>query len=140
MVLAVGLTAATALSAQLSPDFYEQASIQVAKLIGMSPEGTKLWASERVAAGDPAAFKRSAELHEALGEQLALDRPDRSLLRRLSNEIVAEEARRQRLENEQLLRLAFRLSDADRKALGRWMVRSASEELHNAKPVIRPLP
>ena len=140
LVLAAILTTASVVSAQSKPDFYEQAAMNIARLIGMSPEGTKLWAAERVAASDPATFKRSTELHKALGEQLALDRPNRALLKRLSADIVAEEARQQRLENEQLLRAAFLLSDADRKALGRFMVRSASDELREPKPVMQALP
>jgi hypothetical protein len=140
LALAAILTTASVLSAQSRPGFYDEAAVNIARLIGMSPEGTKLWASERMAASDPATFKRSTELHKALGEQLALDRPDRALLKRLSAAIVAEEARQQRLENDQLLRAAFLLSDADRKALGRFMVRSASDELREPKPVLQALP
>ena len=135
------LTTASAVSAVQSPaDLNANAAMTIGKLIGLSTEGARLWASDAVARSDHAGFKRSTQLHQAIGQQLALDRPNRAVLRRLPAEIVAEEARLKRVEQEGLLRIAFRLSDADRKALGRFMVRSAVDDLRESKPVLQPLP
>jgi hypothetical protein len=75
-----------------------------------------------------------------MGEQLALDRPNHALLTRLSSEIVAEGARLERIEQKRLLRIAFQLSVADRKTLGRFMVRAAPDNLPGAKAILQQVP
>ena len=99
ILAAVALTlSAGALSAtQPSADVTASANLIVSKLIGLSPEGTRLWASHVVAGSDYDRFKRSSQLHQAIGEQLALDRPSRSVLTRLMGEIV-QEARLEKME------------------------------------------
>jgi hypothetical protein len=86
-------------------------------------------------------FARLIVPHEhCRSKQLALDRPDRVKLRRLTIEIVAEEARLKKLKYERIVRVGYRLLYADGKALGRFMVPASSNDLRDPKPVLEALP
>jgi len=142
ILAAVALVTATgAVSApRNSPDLRAEFAISVGKLIGLSPEGVRLWASHAVATDNRGDFKHSSQLHAAMGQELARDRPSRAVLTRLSGEIAAEQARLATLDQERLLTIAFRLSDGDRKALGLFMVRAADDGGRGSSAILQPLP
>ena len=139
-VVALTATAGTLSAARTTQDLVSRAATNLGALIGLSPEGAKLWAADAVANSDYDRFVRSTQLHRAVGEQLANDRPDRKLLSELAAQAAVEAARLERLEQDQLLRIASRLSAADRKALGRFIIRSANDELSRRKSVLQALP
>lgn len=109
-------------------------------MIGLSPEGLELWATHSVENSSYDRYSRSTEIHRAIGEQLALKKPDRKLLKELAAEEVAEAERLEKIEQEQLIDIAFRMSEADRRTLGRFMVRSADESGRKAGAVLQALP
>jgi hypothetical protein len=94
------------LAAAQSPLDRSALATTIGNMMGLSPEGSKLWAVHAVSGSDHTRYNRSTELHRAMGEQLALDRPNHALLTRLSSEIVAEGARLERIEQKRLLRIA----------------------------------
>jgi hypothetical protein len=109
-------------------------------MIGLSPEGLDLWAAHSVENSSYNRHTRSTEIDRLIGEQLALEKPDRKILLKLATEQVAEAERLERLEQEQLIDIAFRMSAADRRTLGRFMVRSAADSQRKAGAVLQALP
>ncbi|KHL24216.1 hypothetical protein PK98_14610 [Croceibacterium mercuriale] len=138
--LAMIASASTVSAGQDSSDRLLQAARTIGSMIGLSPEGLDLWAGHSVENSSYDRYTRSTEIDRAIGEQLALENPDRGILVELAAEQVAEAERLERLEQEQLIDIAFRLSEADRRTLGRYMVRSADESRRKAGAVLQALP
>lgn len=128
-MIALGLSAGAASAGQVSEERERQLVGVIASLFGFSAEGQALWVAHDMENRSPDRYIRLTELYRAVGEQLALDSPDRARLDMLGTQRAQEAARLDRLEHDQLLEIAFRLSDADRKILGRRMVSNAESDL-----------
>lgn len=72
-----------------------------------------MWAAHSVENSSTDRYTRSTEIDRAISEQLALEKPDRGILVELAAAQAAEAERLKRLEQEQLIDIAFRMSDAD---------------------------
>lgn len=132
-----GLLLATPVIAQGSgPSLLEYGRI-AAGLIGLSPEGTELWARKSVEWARTDDFRRLNAVERAIGEELARPSPDRARLMALTNDYVAERSVLARREKQQLIDAAFDLSPADRARLGRFIERASADD---DKPVPRPFP
>lgn len=101
----------------------------VASMFGFSPEGQELWVAHSLQSLSDDRFTRSTQLMRAVGEQLAADHPDHARLNELGVQQSHEAARLEKLEHDRLMDIAGRLSDEDRKILGRRMVSNADESL-----------
>ena len=129
----------TAYAVQLSPETILEASRGMTRLVGMSPAGTETWARLSVARGEKQDLSAFDRIDREIGEQLALDTPDKTKLAALAKAYAAERARVELNEQNQMIADAFQLSDADRKILGRFLVRSRTPQGANA-PVLSPQP
>lgn len=138
--LAVMTSASAASASQESSDRLLQAARTIGSMIGLSPGGLNLWAAHSVENSSYDRYTRSTEIHRAIGEQFALEKPDRKILVELAAEQVAEAERLERTEQEQLIDIAYRMSEADRRTLSRFMVRSADESGRKAGAVLQALP
>ena len=129
----------TACAVQLAPGQLLEASRAVTRLVGMSPEGTEIWAKLSVARSEKQHYSGFDRIDREIGEQLALDVPDKGKLAALARAYASEKAAFELRERDQLIADAFRLPDADRKTLGRFLVRSRTNS-KPAAPVLAPLP
>ena len=128
-VLALGLSAGAASAGQVPEDMVRQMVSTFASLFGFSPQGRELWIDHAMQNRSDDRYARSTELFREIGEQLSLEQPDRARLDALGTQQAQEAARLERLEHDQLMDIAFRLSDEDRRILGRRMVSNAEEDL-----------
>ncbi|MGA1798541.1 hypothetical protein VH567_07150 [Sphingomonas sp. 4RDLI-65] len=129
----------TAYALQLSPETIMEASRGMTRLVGMSPAGTEMWVRLSVARGgkqDLGAFDR---IDREIGEQLAFDTPDKAKLAMLARAYATEQAKFELNERNGMIADALRLSVADRKILGRFLVRSRTRD-GPPTPVVAPLP
>ena len=116
-----------------------QASRGMTRLVGMSPAGTETWARLSVARGETHDLRPFDRIDREIGEQLALDVPDRAKLADLAKAYATEKARVELNEQNRMIADAFQLSVADRKILGRFLVRSRTAQGANAR-VLSPQP
>jgi hypothetical protein len=134
----------TAYAAQLSPETILEASRGMTRLVGMSPAGTETWARLSVARGEKQGSAAFDRIDREIGEQLALDTPDKAKLAMLARAYAAERARVELNEQNRMIADAFQLSDADRKILGRFLVRSRTPQARTPQganaPVLSPQP
>jgi uncharacterized membrane protein YccC len=139
----------TAYAVQLSPETILEASRGMTRLVGMSPAGTETWARLSVARGEKQDLSAFDRIDREIGEQLALDTPDKTKLAALAKAYAAERARVELNEQNQMIADAFQLSDADRKILGRFLVRSRTPQARTPQartpqganaPVLSPQP
>ena len=129
----------TACAVQLVPGELLEASRAVTRFVGLSPEGTEIWAKLSVARSEKQHYSGFDRIDREIGEQLALDVPDKGKLAALARAYASEKAAFELRERDQLIADAFRLPDADRKTLGRFLVRSRTNS-KPAAPVLTPLP
>jgi hypothetical protein len=134
----------TAYAVQLSPETILEASRGMTRLVGMSPAGTETWAGLSVARGEKQDLSAFDRIDREIGEQLALDTPDKAKLAALAKAYAAERARVELNEQNRMIADAFQLSDADRKILGRFLVRSRTPQARTPQgtnaPVLSPQP
>lgn len=112
----------------------------MAKLVGMSPEGTELYARRSLEMSSADQDDRVSAVEIAIGQELARPTTTRErladLVERYATEIAARERRRKSREME----LALELSQADRQTLGRFLERSTRQSMANSQRITRPLP
>lgn len=121
-------------------DLIAQSAEAIANVIGLSPDGARIWKELVVERSSYDAFNRSDEIDLAIGKELAADAPDYARLAQLADERVRAAAQREQEEIDQLLDISRRLSPNDRKAVGRFLVRGAAQSLSSRKPVARVRP
>lgn len=111
-----------------------------ASMIGLSPTGADTYARRVVEFSSPDRLKALTHLDMQIGEELARQKPNRVRLAQLAEAVAREEASLARAERQHTIATAFQLSDRDRRALGRVIVRNHQAELAGQKPAFSPLP
>ena len=129
----------TSYALQISPENLLEASRAMTRIVGLSPAGTEIWAKLSVERSNTQKFTAFDRIDRQIGEQLALDNPDKAKLAALAKAYAAEKTRFELDEQNRMIADAFQLSDADRKILGRFIVRTRTQQGANA-PVLSPLP
>ncbi|PSJ40664.1 hypothetical protein C7I55_10130 [Sphingomonas deserti] len=131
--LVLALVANPALAASPSPEDLERVQ-STSQLIGLSPDGTRIWAEHALASSDFRDWQKLYRIEQAFGEQIALAEPDPRSLVRLTAELAAEHGQRARAKKDGLIAAAFRLSPQDRRTLGAFIVSGADEALKPSRP------
>jgi hypothetical protein len=108
-------------TAQAPSERYAAHARANAALLRLSPEGTALWAQHISHAGNRREWRRLSEIEMLIGQQLALEAPDRRVLDQLVEAYALESARTARSRKRQTVSTALQLSAADRKAVGTFL-------------------
>jgi hypothetical protein len=126
--------------AQMSRPQLLDAAKSIAKIMGLSPEGTELWAQQSVERANYDAYSRVTQVEVQIGRELARSSPDRLRLNMLVNQYAARSAALDRQRKRDEINGALRLPVPDRQKVGLFIVQSARQSLGTAKPVLKTLP
>lgn len=111
---------------------YARYALNNARLLGLTPQGTTLWAQHLMSTGDWRKWRRATEIETLIGQQLALDEPDRRMLQQLAKDFATESARAAQVRKQRTISTAMQLSARDRKAIGAYLEERSRRELRPA--------
>lgn len=144
LILLASLALASPSFAQEKPVFTDaellDLSRSMAKLIGMSPAGTTLYAEEMFKRSRTISYREIEEADLALAEELERDAPDQRRLQELADRVARAAAAINAQRSQDLIAVASRLSPADRKILARFKSSLLQESLAKQRPVTAILP
>jgi hypothetical protein len=117
----LALMSAPALAADTPADRYARYALNNARLLGLTPEGTALWAEHIQRTGDWLEWRRVTEIEAEIGRQLARVEVDWRLLDQLASDYASESARAVRVRKQRTVDTALQLTAKDRKAIGAFL-------------------
>ena len=112
----------------------------IAKMVGMSPEGTELYARRSLEMSSADQYDRVSAVEIAIGQELARPTTTRDRLAALVEQYAVESAAVARRRKSREMELALELSQADRQTLGRFLEQSTRQSLANSQRIARPRP
>ena len=125
VLLALGPT--PALSVQEPANLHASHALSFGRLLGLTPEGSSLWARHLLRTGDWQDWKRLTQVEAEIGRQLASEQSDWRLLERLADDYGAESGRAARVRRQSSVDTALQLTGRDRKAIGAFLEQQAQQ-------------
>lgn len=132
LIVSLALTSNPALAVQTPSDPYAGFALNNARLLGLSAEGTALWAKHIQQAGNGREWDRLGRLEAEFGVQLAKETVDWRLIERLASDFSIESGRAARLRRQGTVDTALKLTGKDRRAIGAFLEGQSQRDLKPA--------
>jgi hypothetical protein len=128
MAVSLAFVPTPAASVQAPTNLHADHAFSLGRLLGLTPEGSALWARHLLQAGDWQYSRELTQLELEIGRQLASERSDWRLLERLANDFGAKSGRAARVRRHSSVNTALQLTGRDRKAIGAFLQQQAHRQ------------
>jgi hypothetical protein len=132
LVVSLALTSKPALAVQTPSDPYAVVALNEARLLGLSAEGTALWAKHIQQADNGRQWQKLDRIQVEFGVQLAKEKVDWPLLERLARDYSLESGRLARVRTQGTVDTALKLTGKDMRAIGAFLKAQSQRDLEPA--------
>jgi hypothetical protein len=138
LAMLLALLPAAARSMDPSPDRFAGYAVNNARLLGLTPEGTALWAKHIHHVGQWREWQRVTEIEAEIGRELTFKDVDWRLLERLASEYGTELGKAAGARRQRTVDTALQLTRKDRRAIGAFLKRKSQRR--SEAPILLPSP